>query len=108
MKNKPLCASVLPWLKANLGPQCLGCLTGQTGRALAATVQVIGLYSYCDEEAEPHVLAAFREIVNTMDGPSRELAYHSIAHVLDWGDRARVWDRAGLAPLQNPSRCAFE
>ena len=91
-----------------MGPHCLGCLTGQSSRALAAAVQLIALYSYCDGQAEPHVLAAFRHVVDTMEGGERELAFHAIAHVLNWSDRARVWHLAGLEPLASVRRCKFE
>lgn len=105
----PLCKSALPWLRDNLGKQCLGCLTGQSARALAAAVQIIGLYSYCDQEAEPHVLSAFRSVVMTMrPGAERELAYHAIAHVLNWSDRDLIWARAQLPPLESIRRCAYE
>ncbi len=109
MKTKPVCETVLPWLKANLGNHCLGCLTGYSGRALAAAVQIISAYASCDGRAVPHLMAAFREIVITLDDPERELVYHSIAHVLDWGDRAATWQKANCPPLaQAPARCKFE
>lgn len=107
-KTKPVCETVGPWLKANLGPHCLGCLTGGSSRALAAAVQIIGAYSYCDQEAEPHLLSAFRSVVMTMPPDQRELAYHSIAHVLNWSDRERLWARAQLPPLESVSVCKFE
>ncbi len=106
---KPLCESVRPWLRDNLGKGCLGCLTGQSGRALSAAVQIIGLYSYCDQEAEPHVLSAFRSVVMTMcPGQERELAYHAIAHVLNWSDRERIWQLAQIPPLESIRRCSYE
>jgi hypothetical protein len=105
--NQPVCKTVLPWLKANLGPRCLGCLTGQSGRALAAAVQLIDLYSSCDYRAEPHVLVAFRNVVETMAAPERELAYHAIAHVLDWSDRDKIWHLANLPTLVSVSACAY-
>lgn len=104
----PLCKSVLPWLTANLGKGCLGCLTGQSGRALAAATQIIGLYSYCDQEAEAHVLSAFRSVVMCMPPDQRELAYHAIAHVLNWSDRERIWMLAQIPPLESVRRCAYE
>lgn len=108
MKNKPVCVTLLPWLKANLGSHCLGCLTGQSGRALAAAAQILSLYSSCDDTAAPHALAAFRAVVETMDPPERTLAYHAIAHVMDWSDRPRIWAAAGLPEITNPSRCHYE
>ncbi len=106
--NPPLCKSVLPWLRDNLGKGALGCLTGQSGRALAAAVQIVGLYSYCDQEAEAHVLSAFRSVVMCMPPDQRELAYHAIAYVLNWSDREKIWARAQIPPLDHVRRCVFE
>ena len=104
MKTKPVCETVLPWLKANLGPRCLAPLTGADAKALAAAVQIIELYSY---DSSPHVLAAFGIIVGRMQPSTQELAYHAIAHVLDWDDRARIWFSASL-PEFEPRRCLHE
>lgn len=108
-KTQPAAATICTWLRANLGPQSLGCLTGGSSRALLASVQIIACCANCDEEAEPHILSAFRSVVMTMPSDQRELAYHAIAHVLDWSDRHRLWVRAQLPQLeQNPRRCKFE
>ena len=104
---KPKCQSVLPWLRANLGPHALAPLTGQDARALSVAVQAIALYAACDYSAEVRSLQAFACAVNCMQESTRHLAYHSIAHILDWSDRARLWERAGLQAI-NVGRCAYE
>jgi hypothetical protein len=104
MKPKPPCQTILPWLKANLGPRCLAPLTGTDARALSAAVQIIELFSY---HRAPEVLDAFRSVVVCLQPSVRELAYHGIAHVMDWSDRSTIWQAAGLAPI--PTRiCAYE
>ena len=105
--QKPPCQTVLPWLKANLGPHALAPLTGQDARALAVAVQAIELYASCDYSAEVRSLPAFACAVNCMQESTRHLAYHSIAHILDWGDRSKLWARAGLETI-NAGRCACE
>lgn len=109
MKNKPRCETVLPWLKANLGNHCLGCLTGYSARALAAAVQIVEAWTSCDSRSEPNLIQAFRAVVITMDEPERQLAYHSIAHIANWEDRERLWALAELPAFVHPvSRCKFE
>jgi hypothetical protein len=98
-------ATVMPWLASNLGMACLGLLTGTDFRALCASVLIVELYSVHPAE---EVSAAFRIIVCQMQESTRELAYHAIAHVMDWSDRKRLWALAGLPPISNPRRCAFE
>jgi len=103
-KIKPPCETLPTWLKDNLGKHCLAPLTGTDAKALAAAVQLIELYSY---ERRPSVLEAFALTVLCMQSTTQELAYHAIAHVMDWSDRAPIWLQAGL-PKFNPRRCAFE
>ncbi len=43
-----------------------------------------------------------------MQPKTRELAYHAIAHALDWNMRATLWAKAGLDPITNPIRCSCE
>lgn len=107
MKAKPVCVSVFPWLKANLGKWCLGVLTGQDYRALRTAAQCVELFANCDSEAEPRALTAFRECVLAMQPEARELAFHAIAHVLDWGDRYRLWALAGLPAFERVRVCAY-
>jgi len=94
----------LPWLKANLGKNCLAPMTGTDSRALAAAVQTVELYAYHEDAG---ILEAFGRLVKCMQPSTRELAFHAIAHVLDWPDRRRVWMEADLPEFQ-PRRCAFE
>lgn len=95
----------MPWLKANLGPRCLAPLCGTDSRALQAAVQIIELYSY---HGDPEVLKAFECVVrSSMQPHTMELAYHCIAHVMNWEDRSRLWHKVGLPPF-NPQICAFE
>lgn len=104
MKTKPPCTTILPWLKANLGPRCTAPLTGTDVCALFAAVQIIELYCIHTEQS---VLDAYALVVQQMQPGTRELAYHAIAHVMDWSHRADLWLRAGLSPF-NPRRCAHE
>lgn len=104
MKDKQPCETLPKWLKDNLGPRCLAPLTSTDAKALAAAVQIIELYAFDRREA---VLIAFGAIVRCMQHTCQHLAYHAIAHVMDWGDRASVWATAGL-PAINVGRCKYE
>lgn len=103
-KPKPPCETIGPWLTDNLG-NCLAPLTGSDARALRAAVQIIDQYSY---DPSPEVLKAFGLVVGRMQETTSELAYHAIAHILNWEDRPRLWALAGLSPIPNPRRCKFE
>lgn len=92
------------WLEANLGERCLAPLTGTDNRALQAALHVLELYAY---DGDPSLLTAFRLVVLRMQRKNFGLAYHAIAHVLDWQDRPRIWIGAGL-PEFAPKRCAME
>lgn len=98
------CETLPDWLKENLGPLALAPLTGTDSKALAAAVQIIELYSY---DPRPSVLEAFGLIVRRMQPKNWQLAYHAIAHVMDWGHRPRVWHKAGLPPI-SAGRCKYE
>jgi hypothetical protein len=103
--KKPVSQTVLPWLKVNLGKHCLAPLTGTDARALAAAVHTIELYSQCPST---EVISAFALIVRQMQPSTQELAYHAIAHVMDWSDRPRIWNAGGL-PVRAACRlCAYE
>ena len=95
---------MLPWLKANLGPRCLAALTNTDAKALAAAVQIIELYAY---DQSTSTLVAFQLVVSRMQPSTQELAYHAIAHILDWPDRARIWAACGL-PAITPRLCNYE
>jgi len=98
----PVAQSVVKWLKANGMP--LGGLTGCDLRALRAAVQVVDLMSYSG--LTPDLLAAFAACVREMQPSQQFLALNSVAHVLDWDDRERVWLGAGLPDLGAVPVCA--
>lgn len=106
MKPKPPCTTIFAWLKSNLGKNCLATLTGTDAKALHAAVQIIELYTWTGTHQQG-VLDAFRFAVLCMQPRTRELAYHAIAHVMDWNDRDEVWERAGLPHLNNIRVCSF-
>lgn len=90
------------WLKDN--GLSLGVLTGTDSRALDAAVHIIELYSLDNDLS---ILDAFGAIVRRMQPTARYLAYHAIACIMDWSDRRRLWDLAGLDDC-NPPRCVHE
>lgn len=106
MKTKQPCETLPAWLRAN--GLNLGCLTGQSSKALAAAVQCVALWAYCDSEGERCAVNAFGSCVRAIPREQQYLAYHAIAHVTDWGMRAQLWAQAGLEPLPNPGRCCHE
>lgn len=89
----PAAHTVFPWLRCNLGVTALAPLTGTDHMALRAAVQVIELYQ---QTGDTPLLHAFRYCVRQMQRKCRQLAYHAIAHVANWEDRAHWWDHAGL------------
>ncbi len=97
--KKPPCATVLPWLKANLGNKCLAALTSTDAKALAAAVQTIELYAF---DSDPTNIEAFALIVRCMQPKTMHLAYQAIAHVMDWSDRSRIWKMAKLPEIRVP------
>lgn len=100
----PVCHAVPKWLTRNLGRGALAPLTGTDWKALDAAVHIIELYSYAGDR---YLLEAFRLVVHAMQPSTRELAYHAIAHVLDWSDREVIWALAGL-PALSVRICAGE
>lgn len=94
-----------PWLKHNLGKTCLAGLTSVDSQALDAAVHLVSLYAYCMSAS---VLQAFRLTVLQMQPSQQQLAYHAIAHVVNWDDRQRYWEQAGLPPLERVGVCAYE
>jgi hypothetical protein len=105
MKPKPSSVTIGPWLKSNLGKSCLNGLTGTDWKALLAGVSILELYCY---DRNPYLLQAFGITVAHMQEKERWLAFHAIAHVMDWSDRGTVWLAAGLPYGILPARCAFE
>jgi len=108
MSNKLPCNKVSAWLKANLGSKCLAPLTGTDARCLFAAVQIIDLYNQCDQRHEGNILVAFYHVVNQMQRSTQELAYHSIAMLMEWHSRAEIWHAAGLTPFESVRVCAYE
>lgn len=104
MKEKPKCETLLPWLRANLGNKCLAPLTGTDARALAAAVQIVELYAY---HPDPELLKAFGTVVKQMQRKTWHLAFHAVAHVMDWNYRDVVWWGCGLEPIV-AGKCAYE
>ena len=90
---KQPCETIYAWLRENLGSGCLAPLTGTDARALLAAVQIVELYSVDRDLATAE---AFALVVLRMQKRTEYLAYHAIAHVLDWGDREALWTLAGL------------
>ena len=97
--------TLLPWLRANLGKRVLASLAGADMPALLAAVQIVNLYA---ETRDFKLAYAFRLAVLKMQESTRELAYHSIAHVMEWDDRARLWEAADLEPNPSVSTCKHE
>lgn len=106
MKSKSVADTVLPWLRANLGSSCCAPLTGTDVRALKAAVQILELFS---SDHDDRVLKAFGIVVAKMQPSTQELAYHAIAHVLEWQHRDRIWNEVlHLPKLENIRRCQYE
>jgi hypothetical protein len=68
-------------------------LTGADIRALRAAVEIVDLYSYVQN---PDVVKAFGLVVMQMQKHTRFMAFHAVAHVMDWGHRVKLWREAGL------------
>lgn len=101
-REKPVCQALTVWLTANLGKGWAAALTGTDARALPAAVHIVELISIAGTTAS--LAKAFGFVVETMQPSTRYLAYHAIAHVLDWSDRDRIWDAADLAPVSDAAR----
>jgi hypothetical protein len=107
MKNKPVSATLFPWLTANLG-KCLGGLTGQDFPALKTAVQAVELWCSADSSGRQFAAVAFGSAVRAMQPNLRYLAFHSIAHVGDWSHRLQLWTAAGLELPSYIPRCKYE
>jgi hypothetical protein len=102
-KFQPMSVTVFPWLRINLGDSFY--LTATDRRALRAAIEIIDLFAHI---RSPGLIEAFGTIVKQMHPSSQELAYHAIAHSMDWQHRAQVWAVAGLPALPNPRLCKCE
>ena len=96
----PPAVSILPWLRVNLGKHSTAPLTGTDCDALQAAVQIAVLYQRC---RHPEILVAFAFCVLRMQEHTRQFAYHAIALVANWEDRAEWWGKANLW-----DHCSFE
>lgn len=105
--DAPVCRELRKWLKANLGPKCLAPLTSTDSKALDAAVHIVELYAFSNPEHEAPLIQAFGIVVSCMQPSTMELAYHSIAHVLEWRSRSDIWAKAGL-PKIPVRRCLHE
>lgn len=92
-KNQPHCVTVGAWLKSNLGKHCLGVLTSNDADALRASVEIVNAFCYSLDESK---FAAWGACVRLMQPEARHLAFHAVAHVLDWRDRGIWWEGARL------------
>jgi hypothetical protein len=101
---QPPAATVLDWLRSNLGPNALAPLTGSDVKALRAATQIMEAYGY---DRHPALMDAFALVVSRMQSKCRHLAYHAIAHPLDWSDRAKIWMAIGNVEIPS-SKCSFE
>lgn len=95
-KEKTAAERVLPWLRNNFGKHSLGRLTGQDTRALLCAVQAVEMLNYSDASKIPAIYEIFRAAVSCMQPHTAWTAYHSVAMIMNWEDRALVWDAAGL------------
>ncbi len=86
-----VCKTGPTWLKHHHGRTSLAALTGQDARALTAFFHLVELYAVSDGEGQRCALAAMASTVLAMQPSTRWLAREGIAHVLDWGDRDRLW-----------------
>lgn len=105
--SKQPCQTVLTWLRENLGKNCTAPLTNTDRKALFAAVQIVELYAYCDQ---PDVAVAFGKVVQQMQRHTWHLAYHAVAHVMDWSHRLELWKYSGLASVHPAptSLCKWE
>lgn len=103
--NKPVSQTILPWLKANLGKRWQAALTSTDLSALMAAAHCAELWV---RTGTREVAAAFGQVASVMQPGLRYLAYHTVAHIGEWRDRAFLWEAAGLTALENPGVCAYE
>lgn len=99
---KPAAQTITKWLRQN--GQALGGLTGCDARALRAAVQIVELFAY---DGTRDIALAFGACVRRMQPETRHLAFHAIAHVMDWDDRAKMWAAAELEPLGQIPACTY-
>ena len=101
-------ATVLQWLREQLGPHALAPLTSTDSQALRAAVEIVRLWATCDEAHEDRLLTTFGAVVLTMQPHCREFAFHAVAHVGDWSTRRELWRKAGLPQFEPNMSCRYE
>jgi hypothetical protein len=108
-RPKPYCQSIFPWLKANLGTRCLAPFTSQDFAAFQAAVQIAELWARSDYESRAAAAQAFGLVVQQMQEKVRYFAFHSVAHVADWGHRWQLWREAELSmeAIKGVPECKF-
>ena len=94
--SKPYCVTARTWLKENQGPRCFAGFTSQDAVAFDAVVQLAALWQYTRREV---VAVSFGETVRLMQGKYWHLAFHVVAHIGNWEDRAALWSAAGFEDL---------
>jgi len=106
MSNRQACNTLPAWLKANLGTKSLAPLTGTDRRALFAFIQIVDLYAH---DHDCSVIPAMKAVVGRMQQTTWHLAYHSIAHIMDWPDREFIWcQKMELPKPAGAGRCKHE
>lgn len=96
MPSKTYSTTFPAWLRANCGKSCLAGLTSADAVALNAAVEIAAVWQYFRTAADAE---AFGKIVEHIQPQMRFAAYHAIAHMGNWEDRAALWSVAGLPPL---------
>lgn len=76
---------------ADLGPHCLGMMTGQDARALAAVAACWQLYASSDEDGAEAALSAAALLLAGMQKQCWPFARALIAFAMDWTDIGHVW-----------------
>lgn len=87
-----------PSSPSRLNKGCLGMLTGQDSRALAAISACWELYSNSDADGQRAALSAVRDLLDGMQPKCRFLARELIAFSMNWSDRDRLWSLVSEAP----------
>jgi hypothetical protein len=87
----PVCKEGLKWIKLRCGKYVLAPLTGQDAPALQAFLHALELYCHSDMSGRRGAFIAMYGAVAAMQEKVRWIAREVIPHVLDWGDRDRLW-----------------
>lgn len=101
--------TVLRWLRANLGADCLSGRPAADLAAINAAAHLADLWLRADKLGRTRAAAAYSATVRAMQPDSRWLAYHAVAHMGDWDHRGELWSAAGLPPddLKDRPECSY-